>query len=32
LQQLTETARQRIFALNDIADRREQMKKAILAD
>jgi hypothetical protein len=32
LQQFTETARERIFALNDIADRREQMTTAILVD
>jgi hypothetical protein len=32
LQQFTETARQRFFALNDIADRPEQMTTAILVD
>ena len=32
MQQFTETARQRFFALNDIADRRKQITMAILAD
>jgi hypothetical protein len=32
MQQFTETARQRFFALNDIADRRKQITMAIMAD